>query len=144
MPDTVPAVLVSASTQEKTMQVGAITVTNFSAYGKLVQSWAKGEKPVPTTLEELQEQCAEAHAGVSFAPGIRRVKVVETDEDTVVIRLPRVSALQAFDRFLDAGAPAKYPLPDFYLEKFGKDPVIDDVADFRDARIGEYSVNKCC
>src|SRR6185437_16195838 len=120
------------------------SVTNFSAYGRLVQAWAKGEKQVPTSLEDLHEQCAGVHAGVSFASGIRHVKVVETDEDTVVIRLPRVSALQAFDRFLDSGAPAKYPLPDFYLDKFGRDPVIDDAAEFRDARIGEYSVTECC
>jgi len=126
------------------MQVGAISVANYSEYGKLVQAWAKGEKPVPTSLEDLQEQCAAAHVGASFAPGIRHVKVVETEEDTVVIRLPRVSALRSFDNLLASETPAKYPLADFYLDKFGKDPVIDDMVEFRDARIGEYSINECC
>ncbi len=102
-----------------------------------------GTKPRPATMDELREQCAVAQVGALFADGLTKVMLADTDEDTVVIRLPRKSVLEATSQRLEAATGATYPLPEFYRAAFGKDPVIESAGAFRDARIGEYTISEC-
>ena len=40
-------------------------VTDYVAWGNLVKSWAKGDKPLPTTLANFISQCDNADVGMA-------------------------------------------------------------------------------
>lgn len=122
------------------MRLGTMNIANHAAFGELVCAWALGTKPRPTTMDELKAQCAEMQCGAEFADSITKVQLVETPEDTLIIRLPRKSILLATQEGLNHATGASYPLPDFYAEVFGRQPQLDEPADFRHQRIADYTI----
>jgi hypothetical protein len=136
--------------------VERFTVSDEIAWGKLVKSWATGRSyfvegqpapPIPRTLQDLKDRCAEVGIEVSIPAIHKGLVVVESSEEVFMIKLPSKTLVEATEQELAAGGG--YPLPksydDFY-RRFGVPLNITDLPsklDFHAARIGDYSIRMC-
>jgi len=117
-----------------------VKLTNYAAFGEKVKAWAKGLHPMPANLAELKEQLAAAQVGATVPEGITKVKFVQADDDTWIIRLPAKRYLEASEERLKE---ADYTLPAFYERVFKSKPSVDDKMTFQAERIADYTINGC-
>jgi hypothetical protein len=120
-----------------------VTVTDYQKWGDLIKRWATNQKPRPTTPLELKDQMAQEGLGAfDVDDKIKALRVIQDDDQTLTILLPRAAAINEGERSLD---PQKdYPLPPFYKEAWrGVLPQIDDMQKFNTQRIGEYTIQEC-
>jgi hypothetical protein len=124
------------------MSVRQIEITDWKAYGNKVKAWAKGNAPLPATVEELSEQLAAANVGATIQEGFEKLEFVQEDEHTLIIKLPHKAALDAQEaEFGDR--QGSYPLASFYGRIFGTQPKIGDTLAFQTERIGDFSISTC-
>lgn len=119
-----------------------VEVVNYRAFGEKVKAWTKGTAPLPNNLEEFAAQLAAADVGVKIPERFKYVKFVQSDEDTLVVRLPCKATLAASEERL-ARQGGSYPLPSFYEQVFEGRPKIRNMLDFHAERIGDYSIANC-
>ena len=117
-----------------------VKLANYSAFGEKVKAWAKGNDPIPHDLAEMKEQLAAAQVGVTIPEHITKVKFVQADDDTWIVRLPAKRYLEASEERLKQ---ADYTLPSFYEEAFRSKPHVDDKMKFQAQRIADYTINGC-
>ena len=88
------------------MALERMQVTNHERWGNLVKTWSTGknyldddnEYPIPTTVEEFKEQLAKAQVFMSVPDRFTKVKFVEQELDTIVVRLPPADGDRGFRR----------------------------------------------
>jgi hypothetical protein len=118
-----------------------VEVVNYRAFGEKVKAWTKGTDPLPTSLDEFASQLAAADVGVKIPERFKYVKFMQSNEDTLVVRLPCKATLAASEARLARGG--NYPLPSFYEQVFEAKPNISNMEDFHAERIGDYSIANC-
>ena len=124
------------------MTAQKVEVVNFKLFGDKVKAWVRGSDPLPATIEEFAAQLTAAGVGVKIPPNIKRVKFVQGDEETLVVKLPCKSLMEAGEaRFEQEGG--SYPLPAFYEKVFAAKPKIADKTAFHSERIGDYAIAQC-
>ena len=135
------------------MALERMQVTNHERWGNLVKTWSTGknyldddnEYPIPSSVEEFKEQLARAQVFMSVPDRFTKVKFVEQELDTIVVRLPPAMAIADSEEKLSKPG-ATYPLPPFYKRLFnGLDPVIPEEERLRvhAERIGDYTISVC-
>ncbi|MET0676878.1 MAG: hypothetical protein ABW175_13855 [Bradyrhizobium sp.] len=135
------------------MALERMQVTNHERWGNLVKTWSTGknylddgnEYPIPTSVDEFKEQLAKAQVFMSVPDRFTKVKFVEQDMDTIVVRLPPSFAIADSEEKLSKPG-STYPLPPFYKRLFnGMDPVISEADKFKvhAERIGDYTISYC-
>ena len=77
-----------------------VKLTNYVAFGEKVKAWAKGADPIPGDLAALKEQLAAAQVGATVPEKITKVRFVQADDDTWIIRLPAKKYLEASEERL--------------------------------------------
>jgi hypothetical protein len=117
-----------------------VKLANYTAFGEKVKAWAKGTDPIPNDLAALKEQLAAAQAGAKIPDSITKVKFVQADDDTWIIRLPAKKFLEASEERLKE---SDYTLPSFYERVFRSEPNVDDKMRFQAERIADYTINGC-
>ena len=117
-----------------------VKLTNYMAFGEKVKAWAKGADPIPSDLATLKEQLAAAQVGATVPENITKVRFVQADDDTWIIRLPARKYLEASEQRLKE---ADYTLPAFYERAFQAKPVVEDKLKFQAERIADYTINGC-
>ena len=122
------------------MEFRQIKLANYTAFGEKVKAWAKGADPIPADLDELKEQLAAAQVGATIPERITKVKFIQADDDTWVVRLPAKRYLEASEQRLKE---ADYSLPAFYEQAFRSKPEIGDRMKFQAERIADYTINGC-
>jgi len=124
------------------MKPEIVEVVNFKAFGDKVKAWARGTDPLPQSIDEFAAQLAVADVGVKIPPSVKRVKFVQDDAETLVVKLP-------CKELLDQGEAAvtkpggDYALPAFYERAFATKPQIKDKLAFHAERIGDYAIASC-
>jgi hypothetical protein len=139
------------------MHIPRVTVQNYENWGNLVKTWATGTNrfpndfqggvpAIPLSLDELRDQCAWAQVGIDIPPRVKGVQFIQSNEETLLIRLPPKAMLEDGEASIRQN-PNTYPLPQFYKAKYGgADPTIsnvDDALKFHASRIGEYTIAQC-
>lgn len=119
------------------MSSSKLEVADYEDFGERVKAWAKGDVPLPQTIEEFTSQLAEANAGASLPSNFKRVEFVQGDEETLVVRLPAKSVLA------HAEQGDGVTLPTFYHEAFGADPKVGSTTDFQSERMADFSIASC-
>ena len=120
-------------------------VTDYANWGKLVKAWSLGKIPLPQSLAEFKEQCREHKVGEHLPHTIKAVQFVQSNVETLLIRLPTASMIEAAEKEIESGEV--YALPKFYSrDAFGGAP--EKVADgkrleFQAERIGDYTIGNC-
>ncbi|RXT46640.1 hypothetical protein [Bradyrhizobium betae] len=122
------------------MEFRQIKLANYTAFGEKVKAWAKGNDPIPGDLEELREQLAAAEVGATIPDNITKVKFIQADDDTWIVRLPAKQYLEASEKRLEE---ADYTLPAFYERTFRSKPHVEDKMKFQAERIADYTINGC-
>ncbi len=137
---------------------GGYGVGDYLNWGRLVKTWATGDDhvgdgnpyPRPSNLEEFKRQTQQAKCGVVIPDGVTKLVIVQGDSDTLVLRLPSAEMIDATEQQIEGLAAnrssAPYPLPDFYLEawsSYQKAFDLDELLEFNDRRVGEYTINNC-
>jgi hypothetical protein len=122
------------------MEFRQIKLANYSAFGEKVKAWAKGNAPIPHDLNEMKEQLAAAQVGATIPENITKVKFIQADDDTWIVRLPAKRYLEASEERLKE---ADYTLPAFYERAFRSMPLVDDKMQFQAERIADYTINGC-
>jgi hypothetical protein len=105
-----------------------------------VKAWARGTDQIPNDLDELKEQLAAAQVGATVPERITKIRFVQADDDTWIIRLPAKSYLEAAEERLKE---VDYTLPTFYERVFRSKPKVDDKMRFQAERIADYTINGC-
>ena len=124
------------------MDVNLPKIANYQAFGEKVKAWAKGEAQLPASLEDFSTQLASANVGATIPGNYKHVKFVQDDEETLVVRLPCKSLLEAAEAKLSR-SDAEYSLPAFYERTFGAQPTVGDKLALQAERIGDYSIASC-
>src|SRR5256885_7405246 len=120
------------------------------AWGKLGNAAGPGKAslegvappPLPRTLQDVKDQCAQIGITVSIPAMHKGLVVVVSSEEVFMIKLPSKSLVEATEKELSEGA--SYPLPRFYDDfytRFGTPLTIPDKVsklDFHAGRIGDY------
>lgn len=119
-----------------------VEIANYQAFGEKVKAWAKGTEPLPATMQEFADQLAKADVGASIPERFSRVEFVQSDTETLVIRLPCKATLEAKEAELSS-QKGSYPLPAFYERAFAGQPNIPDMVAFQAERIGDYTIQMC-
>ena len=122
------------------MEFRQVKLANYTAFGEKVKAWAKGNDPIPADLNELKEQLAAAQVGATIPEHITKVRFVQADDDTWIVRLPAKKYLEASEERLKE---ADYTLPSFYERVFRAKPHVDDKMKFQAERIADYTINGC-
>ena len=135
--------------------VESFTVSDEIAWGTLVKSWATGRSyfgegqpgpPIPKTLQDLKDRCADVGITVSIPAIHKGLVVIESSEEVFMIKLPSKTLVEATEHEL---AVEGYPVPNLYNDfyaRFGVPLIIPDLPsklDFHAARIGDYSIRMC-
>jgi hypothetical protein len=124
------------------MNVERVQIVNYGAFGEKVKAWAKGLEPIPANLDEFKAQMTEASVGCSIPDSYKNVRFVQEDVETIVIRLPTKSLLEAMEAEL-ATRQADYQLPEFYERLFQARPQMTDKLELQAERIGDYTISMC-
>jgi len=117
-----------------------VKLANYTAFGEKVKAWAKGTDPIPNDLDALKEQLAAAQVGATVPESITKIRFVQADDDTWIIRLPAKKYLEASEQRLKE---SDYTLPSFYERIFRSKPNVDDKMRFQAERIADYTINGC-
>lgn len=121
------------------MPVERIKVLDYRALGKKFIAWAKDPDLRPKTLAEFVQQTT----GIvdPLPPYIKALQFVQGDKEVLLVRLPPAELVEDTEKAFD-GAPANYPLPTFYEDKFkhGRDPGNQA---FFEYRVGDYTIAHC-
>jgi hypothetical protein len=124
------------------MKPEIVEVVNFRAFGDKVKAWARGADPLPQTIDEFASQLADADIGVKIPKGIKHVRFVQDDAETLVVKLPCRELLEQGEAAI-AKAGGDYPLPSFYERAFAAKPQVKDKQAFHAERIGDYAIATC-
>src|SRR5262245_6083591 len=124
------------------MKPEIVEVVNFRAFGEQVKAWARGTEPLPQTIDEFAAQLADADIGVKIPKGIKHVRFVQDDAETLVVKLPCKDLLDQGEAAV-AKAGSDYPLPSFYERTFAAKPQVKDKQAFHAERIGDYAIASC-
>jgi hypothetical protein len=131
-----------------------LEISDEILWGKLVKSWATGENyivrgrpapPIPRTLADLLAQATDIGLRISFPDGMVGLEIIQYSGQTVVIKLPPKSMVEATEAEFEA-TDVVYPMPRFYEEFFHTPlPKMDktELLDLHAARIGDYSIRNC-
>lgn len=131
---------------------------NYEQWGKLIKQWATGEDrlqipsksfPVPKDddLAELQRQLDDAQTNIKLPGRVKKLKVIVTDEETLVVLVPPAAFIKKSENDLakpDGGT--KYPLPAFYEQAFQATlnlPTPEMRLAFHSKRVGDYTIANC-
>ena len=117
-----------------------VKLANYEAFGEMVKAWAKGSQPIPADLDALKQQLAAAQVGATIPDRITKVKFVQADDETWIVRLPARNYLAASEERLK---DVDYTLPTFYERVFKAKPEVDDKMRFQAERIADYTINGC-
>ena len=144
----------SDTTSGLTVQSADMRVTNWERWGDLIKAWTTGRPhrannkpyPVPRTLKELKDQCAELQIGLNLPDFVKDLVVYSHEKSTLVVRLPPKDLVEASEaQLLKPGA--SYRLPPFYADALGVSGTTpqfgskDEVLDFHARRIGDYTIS---
>jgi hypothetical protein len=125
-------------------------------WGKLVKSWATGKNyfdinrpapPLPRTLEDLKQQCADNGITAKIPDVHTGLTVVQSSKEILMIKLPSKALVEVTE--LEFAQGATYPFPKFYDDfygTYGSPLVLPDTQkklDFHACRIGDYSIRMC-
>lgn len=124
------------------MQIERMKLANYEAFGELVKEWSRGTHPIPANLDELKEQLAARQVGASIPEWVKKCIVVESDDETWVMRLPHKRLIEDSETLMRKGA-ADYPVPPIYERLFQTKPIVEDKLDFHAERIGDYIISSC-
>ena len=118
-------------------------VTDYVAWGNLVKSWAKGDKPLPTTLANFISQCDNADVGMLMPAYINDLFVLQKPKTVFVLRLPPKDLVQESENALNAGG--LYPIPQFYNDRYGSVLNVPqaEMLNFHAQRTGDYVIRLC-
>jgi len=118
-------------------------VTDYVAWGNLVKSWAKGDKPLPTTLANFISQCDNADVGMLMPNYINDLFVLQKPKTVFVLRLPPKDLVQESENALNAGG--LYPIPQFYNDRYGSVLNVPqaEMLNFHPQRTGDYVIRLC-
>lgn len=122
-------------------------VTDPIAWGNLVKSWAKGDKPVPKTLEDFLSQCTAANVGLTLPSYVDAfLPLPQQPKNIFVLRLPPKELIEESEDYLNKGG--KYLIPKFYDDRYDQSGVPLDVEqdqklDFHAERTGDYTIGLC-
>ena len=117
-------------------------IVNYEAFGEKIKSWAKGVEPLPKTMDEFKAQMAAANVGCQMPASYKKLKFVQGNAETLVIRLPERALLEDSEAHL-AEPGSDYPMPPVYERVFQTKPKIDDKMAFHAARVGDYTISMC-
>ena len=127
-----------------------LNILNHDAMGKLVRKWAKGEVPLPATMQEFDAQARAESVNYTVEDGkFDAVSFSVLPPGNVLhFVLPHRSMIEEIDA--DEAVPDgvdTYPLPDFYnaafIDRRRAEMSKHERDIFRNARIGEYTTLKC-
>jgi hypothetical protein len=121
-------------------------------WGRLVKTWATGKSnfpavsvdklPVPRTLDDLKAQCLLVGVEITIPTHITGLAVIQHGPETLALRLPAKSMVEAAEADLNAGAA--YIIPHFYEVFCGALNVpAAERRNFQACRIGDYSISQC-
>lgn len=118
-------------------------VTDYQALGKLIKRWAKKEQPQPTTYEDFVDQCETANVGIEMPDFVKKIRVIQEDKDTFVLRLPPADLIKEAEANLENSE--SYPIPGFYDKRYhvALDVPKAEMKDFNDQRVGDYVIQLC-
>lgn len=117
-------------------------IVNYGAFGALIKAWAKGDRPVPASLDEFKQKLADANVGCEIPSSYKKIKFVQGDAETLVIRLPEKALVEDSEKLL-AEPGSDYPLPAIYERLFQAKPTIHDKMAFHAERVGDYTISMC-
>lgn len=131
-----------------------LTVGDMERWGNLVKTWATGvnklgdgkQYSVPKSLQDFQEQCDRALAGVRVPGYVTEIQFVQAPaKETLLLRLPPKELVEDSETALNGGM--NYLIPNFYDRIYGKPaPTINSPADklkVHAERVGDYTMNAC-
>ena len=124
------------------MKPEIVEVVNFEAFGEKVKAWARGTEPLPQSIDEFAAQLAAADIGAKIPKSIKRVKFVQEDAETLLVKLPCKDLLEQGEASVSKPG-GDYALPAFYERAFAAKPQIKDKMAFHAARIGDYAIANC-
>lgn len=143
-----------------------MTITNYEQFGYLMQSYALGvdlvhKPPIPTddarykvgvgpiTRTKLEQDMNDAGVGATIPVRYTTIQLVQSTNDTLIIKLPEAAPLQTTLNSLNVPSTA-WGLPQFYVDANGfkaTNPAPSMPPDqkqrlFAD-RIGDYTMSVC-
>ena len=121
------------------------TVVDYEAFGNLVKDWAKGEKPIPKTLDELKDQAAQVGAGLVIPQQYKNLEIRQRTPDTLYLMVP-VAQLVIDTEAVLQDKNSSYPLPFFYEDLFQMEtPQLtpEEKLKLHAQRIGDYTTGQC-
>jgi hypothetical protein len=140
-------------------EIDRFMVGDLGIWGKIVKSWAtrtdyvgdgtsKDYLQYPRDIDELKRQLGKAGVGVILPDRYKKVTVVQSTEDTLVIAIPEERPLLEAESKLKEPNAAGYAAPDFYKDKFkAKDrdaaEPVDQKLLVHAMSIGEYTIRNC-
>jgi hypothetical protein len=124
------------------MKPEIVEVANWRAFGEKVKAWARCAEPLPQSIDEFAAQLAGADIGVKIPKGIKHVRFVQDDAETLVVKLPCKQLLEQGEAAI-AKTGGDYPLPSFYERVFASKPQVKDKQGFQAERIGDYAIAQC-
>ena len=96
-----------------------ISAATEVAWGRLVKTWATGKSnfpavsvdklPVPRTLEDLKAQCALVGVEITIPAKITGLAIIQPGPETLALRLPAKSMVEAAEADLDQGLDVHDP-----------------------------------
>lgn len=136
-------------------------VQNLAIWGNLVKTWATGVDHVqsktskisyldpPTTIDQLRDLLSDLAAGAILPARYKKLSIISSPEDTLVIKLPEKVALEFAENELKDGLG--YQAPDLYKEEFGAHDLPPASSDEDKSHqlevhamsIGDYTIRNC-
>jgi hypothetical protein len=138
-----------SSVLEGSKVVIADNLNNWLKWGRLVESWALGTKPLPASVDDFKAQVKHAGIDMVVPDCLQQIAVARHDENVLTLSLPNVAAIEASRRCMEdtARRPSgyrHYPLPDYYALAFKNAPVTEfsegELINFNTRRVGEYAI----
>ncbi|HET6185119.1 MAG TPA: hypothetical protein VFA03_16200 [Acetobacteraceae bacterium] len=135
----------------------AVAIGDWDRWGRLVMTWATGVNHLadgqtyrpPHSLSDLRRQAELAGCQLTIPAKIKKLHVIQENDDTLVLTLPPKSMVDAYTTYLtelgsQAGG-AVYPLPPFYGNSWGASYKMTtaQLLAMQAARVGEYTINNC-
>jgi hypothetical protein len=137
-------------------EVDRFMVADLGIWGNLVKTWATGTDHVgdgkdylkpPTTITELKDQLTKAGAGPIVPDRYKKLTIVQSTADTLVITLPEAKPLIAAENDIKNLGLGYAPAP-FYMDKFQaqpRDPAepVEGKLLIHAMSIGDYTIRNC-